>query len=246
MINQESILLGRPVDKTRNKLGTISYLVIFIWSLCMVLFSTADHILLAGGLCLAVALLLYPASFKRLMRLRWLIMVSLLAIPPIFVIGDINQTFMGIPYSTEGLQTSLQIFVRIIVVLVSVDGFTNSIDISTIGNLFERIGFRGLGFTMGIALNLLPSLEKATINTWQSLWMRGGLRKQRWHGIRLLLVTIITNAMNRTEQIALAADGRAFNPSECRPVPLQKGSLDGLVYGGVFIVSTAFIIFKML
>jgi len=242
MINQESILLRKPEAKTKLKFGSLSYVVLFLWSLSMVLFAPAEHILLAGGLCLAAAILFYPNSFKRLLRLRWLIMVSLLAIPPIFVLGDMNQTFMGIPYSSEGAGISLQIFLRIIVVLVSVDGFTNAIDISTIGNLFERIGFRGLGFTMGIALNLLPSLERAAINTWQSLWMRGGLRKKRWLGIRLLLVTIITNALNRTEQIALAADGRAFDPSEWRPIPLQKGSLDLLVVGGITFIALAFII----
>jgi energy-coupling factor transporter transmembrane protein EcfT len=242
MINQESILLRKSGEKTRGSLGTISYLALFLWSLCMVLFAPAEHILQAGGLCLAAAILFYPRSFRRLFRFRWLIMICLLAIPPIFVFGDTKHYLMGIPYSSEGLITSISIFVRIIVVLVSVDGFTNAIDISTIGNLFERFGFRGLGFTMGIALNLLPSLENAARNTWHSLWMRGGLRKQRWQGIKLLMVTIITNALNRTEQIALAADGRAFDPSECRPIPIRKGSLDYMVVGGVLLVTLIFLL----
>ena len=104
------------------------------------------------------------------------------------------------------------------------------------------MGFRGLGFTLGVALNLLPSLEKAAINSWQSLWMRGGLRKKRWDGIRHLLVTIITNALNRTEQISLAADGRAFNPNHCRPVISQKGSLDMVVLGSVVLLTTGLVV----
>jgi energy-coupling factor transporter transmembrane protein EcfT len=59
--------------------------------------------------------------------------------------------------------------------------------------------------------------------------MRGGLRKRRWRGIRLLLLTIITNALRRTEEIALAAEGRAFSPEQSRAMPLRSGSMDWAV-----------------
>ncbi len=143
---------------------------------------------------------------------RWLVMIALLALPPVFFLGEQDR--------------SLQIMLRVIVVLVSVDGFTNSVDIASIAGLLERFGLRGLGFSMGVALNLLPSLQTAALSTWHSLWMRGGLRKQRWRGVRLLLLAIITNALRRTEEIALAAEGRAFSPEQSRALPLRTGSLD--------------------
>jgi energy-coupling factor transporter transmembrane protein EcfT len=80
-------------------------------------------------------------------------------------------------------------------------------------------------------------LQTAAINTWHSLWMRGGLRKQRWRGLRLLLLTIITNALRRTEEIALAAEGRAFCPEQCRAMPLRAGSLDWAVVSGTVILT---------
>jgi len=242
MIKQEGILLKKSSIHSTEKLGTISYVIIFFWSISLIILLPEKYILLAGGLCLFAATLFYPKSFQRIMRLRWLMMIAILAIPPIFVVGNIDQSLMGIPYSTEGVSASLVIFTRVIVVLISIDGFTNSVDISSIASLFERIGFRGLGFTMGVALNLLPSMERAAINTWQSLWMRGGLRKKRWDGIRYLLVTIITNALNRTEQISLAADGRAFNPNHRRPILLQKGSLDLVVLGGIVLLTIVLIL----
>jgi len=229
MINQQSL-----------KLGTISYLAIFTWSLGMVMLAPAQYLLLAGGLSLLVAAVVYPRSFRRVMRLRWLMMIAIFSLPPLFVLGDLDRSLWGIPYSSQGLVGSLQILVRIIVVLIAVDGFTNSVDISSIAGLLERFGLRGLGFSMGVALNLLPSLQAATVNTWHSLWMRGGLRKQRWRGIRLLLLTIITNALRRTEEIALAAEGRAFCPEQCRTLPLQVGSWDRIILVGAISVALGF------
>ncbi|MFH2038834.1 MAG: energy-coupling factor transporter transmembrane component T [Chloroflexota bacterium] len=242
MIKQESLQLGRSEMRARVKFGTISFLALFIWSLVMVMLAPPRSLLLAGGLCLLAAALVHPRSFQQLMRFRWLIMIIFLAIPPIFFLGDLDRSLWGITYSSEGLASSLRIIIRVIIVLVAVDGFTRSVDISSIAGLLERIGLKGLGFSMGVAINLLPSLQTATINTWHSLWMRGGLRKQRWRGIRLLLMTIIANALRRTEEIALAAECRAFRPEQSRAIPLRAGSLDKFISIGLLILSIAFFI----
>jgi energy-coupling factor transporter transmembrane protein EcfT len=237
MINQKSLHLERSKAGAPGKLGTIGYLAIFAWSLGMVMLAPVERLLLAGGLCILVAALAYPGSFRRLMRPRWLGMIALLALPPVFFLGVLDRTLWFIQYSSEGLASSLQIMLRIIVVLVTVDGFTSSVDIASIAGLLERLGLRGLGFSVGVALNLLPSLQTAALNTWHSLWMRGGLRKQRWRGIRLLLLTIITNALRRTEEIALAAEGRAFSPEQSRAIPLRPGSLDWAVVSGLVVLT---------
>jgi energy-coupling factor transporter transmembrane protein EcfT len=240
MINEKSMQLERSAVSAPGKLGTLGYMSIFAWSLGMVMLAPAQHLLLAGGLCTLVAVVVYPRAFRRLMRLRWLVMIVLLALPPLFFLGDRDRSLWGIPYSSQGLVSSLQIILRVIVVLVAVDGFTSSVDIACIAGLFERFGLRGLGFSMGVALNLLPSLQMAAVNTWHSLWMRGGLRQQRLRGIRLLLLTIITNALRRTEEIALAAEGRAFCPEHCRAMPLRAGSLDRVVMAGAVILILGF------
>ena len=73
----------------------------------------------------------------------------------------------------------MQIALRILVVLVAIQGMTSSVDISSVAGLLERAGLHGLGFSVGVALNLLPGLLQSAQNAWRSLWMRGGLRKQR-------------------------------------------------------------------
>jgi energy-coupling factor transporter transmembrane protein EcfT len=113
-----------------------------------------------------------------------------------------------------------------VVVLTAVDSFTHAVDITQIAGLLERVGLRGLGFSLGVALNLLPGLQQSGIHAWQSLRMRGGLRQKKWRGLRLLVVTIITNALRRAEEIALAAESRAFSPERSRPAPLKISHLD--------------------
>jgi energy-coupling factor transporter transmembrane protein EcfT len=237
MINQNSLHLERSKAEVPEKYGTISYIVIFLWSLGMVMLTQGKNLLLVGTVCLLVAFQVFPRSLRSLMRLRWLVMILILAVPPIFLLGDLDRSIWGAQYSSEGLESSLQILLRIIILLISVDGFTSSVDISTIAGLLERFGFKGLGFTLGVALNLLPSLKVAAINTWHSLWMRGGLRAQRWRGIRLLLLTIVTNALRRTEEIALAAEGRAYCPDQPHAPQLRAGTLDRTVIVTAFILT---------
>jgi energy-coupling factor transporter transmembrane protein EcfT len=224
-----SLRLQRPIQlkiQGTQKLGTIGYLAIFAWSVAAVMVTQPRLLPWVAMFCLLVATQVYPRSFQKLMRLRWLAMIAVLALPPVFLLGEIDRSLAGIPYSSEGLIAGMQIAIRIIVVLIAVDGLTTSVDISSVAGLLERSGFHGLGFSVGVALNILPSLQQSALNTWRSLWMRGGLRKKRWRGLRLLAVTVVAGALNRAEEIALAAEARAFSPEHTRSLPVKIGKLD--------------------
>jgi energy-coupling factor transporter transmembrane protein EcfT len=221
-------LEATTTGRARRSIGTAGHLAIFLWSLAMVMLAPTARVHWATLLCLAGAALVYPLSLKRLLRPRWFLLLALLALPPLFLLGEADASFLGLAVSTAGLQAGLQIAQRFIVVLVAVDGFTAAVDIAALAGLLERFGLQGLGFCMGVALNLLPALQQSTTNAWRSLWMRGGLRRQRWRGLRLLLVTVVSNALRRAEEIALAAESRAFSPQCARPMPLEVGRLDWL------------------
>jgi len=68
--------------------------------------------------------------------------------------------------------------------------------------------------------------------------MRGGL----WRGLQLFLLTVLTNALRRSEEIVLAAEVRAFRPDRSQSVPLRIGRLDvwliptSLLYFGLVIL----------
>jgi energy-coupling factor transporter transmembrane protein EcfT len=210
------------------RLGTLGYLAVFACSLAAVMLTPPPRLPWAAALCLLVGLWVYPRAFRGVMRLRWLIMLILLCLPPVFLVGEVDRRLAGIDYSSEGLAAAVQIALRILVVLVSLQGLTSSVDISSVAGLLERAGMRGLGFSVGVALNLLPALQVSAQNAWRSLWMRGGLRRQRRRGLRLLAVTIIAGALSRAEEIALAAEARAFSPEHTRGLPIRVGRWDWL------------------
>lgn len=214
------------VSIREQNLGTIGYLAIFACSLAAVMLTPARRLPWAAAGCLLVAALIYPRAFRGLMRLRWLVMIGLLSLPPIFLVGEVDRRLAGIPYSSEGLMSAIQIALRILVVLVSIQGLTSVVDISSVAGLLERAGLHGLGFSVGVAMNLLPALQQSAQNAWRSLWMRGGLRKQRMRSLRLLAVTIIAGALGRAEEIALAAEARAFSPDRARSLPVKIGKWD--------------------
>ena len=225
MISRNNASQGEAINK-EQKLGTIGYLAIFACSLAAVMLAPVSRLPWAAGGCLLVAWVVFPRSFQALMRLRWLVLTGLLCLPPIFLVGEIDRSLVGIPYSSEGVLSAVQILLRILVVLVSVQGLPSSVDISSVAGLWERRGLQGLGFSVGVAMNLLPSLQQSTQNAWRSLQMRGGLRKRRLRSLRLLVVTVIAGAIGRAEEIALAAEARAFTPDQARSMPVKMGKWD--------------------
>jgi energy-coupling factor transporter transmembrane protein EcfT len=226
MISLGSLNLSLSASFKERNLGTISYLAIFAFSIAAVMVTPARRLPLAAVLCLLLAGLVYPTAFRSLLRPRWLVMIALLALPPIFLVGEIDRSLAGIPYSSEGLLSGVQIALRILVVWIAIQGLTSSVDISSIAGLLERAGLHGLGFSAGVALNLLPSLLQSAQNAWRSLWMRGGLRKHRLRSLRLLAVTITAGALSRAEEIGLAAEARAFTPERARCMPVKVGKWD--------------------
>jgi energy-coupling factor transporter transmembrane protein EcfT len=209
-----------------KRLGTPGYLVIFLWSLGAMTLTDGTRLLLAAGACLSLAGVLFPGALRALLRLRWLAALGLLALVNALWGGPPDLSVGAISYSSAGLAAGGQMALRALVLLVMVDGFSSSAEISAVAGLLERAGLRGLGFSLGIAVNLLPGLRQASANTWQSLWMRGGLRSRRWRGLQLYAVTVVANALRRAEEIALAAETRAFSPEQARRLPVHRGDWD--------------------
>lgn len=211
------------------RLNTPGYLIVFLWSLGLMTLSPESRLPLAAGICLAAAAVLFPAALRSLVRPGWLAALGMLLLVTAIFSGPPDRTLGGIPYSSLGLAAGLQMSLRALVLLVMVDGFSSCADIGSVAGLLERAGLRGLGFSLGIAVTLLPGLRQASTNTWQSLWMRGGLRRKRWRGLQLYVVTVVANALRRAEEIALAAETRAFSPEQARRLPVRSSLLDGVV-----------------
>lgn len=211
------------------EVGTYGHLAIFIWLLAMATIVPQRNLLAGAVLCLLVVAGMYPAVFKQIFNLRLVLFGLILMLPPVFMMGEADGALLGLSYSSEGLLAGLQAGVRFWVVLLAVFGFTQSVDISSIAGTFEKFGLQGLGFSVGVALNLVPSLRDAAVKSWYSLKMRGGFRKQWLRGIQLYFVVVMTNALRQAEEIALAAESRAFSPEKSRPMSILHNKKDWMV-----------------
>jgi len=220
----------QKISERRIPLGTLGHLAVFLWCLVLVLSSTPENMFWITGLCIVVLMILYPGVWRSIINARRLLLLGLIAIPPLFFLGDADKIFLGIPYSSVGSIISLHIGLKFIVVLMALEGMTSAVEISALAGILERFGLKGLGFSMGVAVNLLPSLQKSCTQSWLALKMRGGLRKSWWKGLKLFSLTSITCALKRAEEIALAAESRAFSPEKTRPLPIARSPIDWVVF----------------
>ena len=222
--------------QSRRLVGSVGHLAIFLWSLGIVLLTPLRGGFIFACFCLVLLGLLYPFALRRILRPRWLILLGvLLVVSVLFGSGEPDLEVWGMPVSTENVFSGMQMTLRAVVILLAADGLATSMDITEVAGLFERAGLQGLGFSLGVAANMLPNLRQSSMNAWHSLRMRGGMRAQWWRGLQLLLLTILTNALRRSEDIVLAAEARAFRPDRSRAVPIRIGRLDWWLVGAGFV-----------
>jgi energy-coupling factor transporter transmembrane protein EcfT len=211
-------------------LGSLAHLAIFTWTFLLVA-STGGvgnpWALLFGFVWLAA---IYPKAIKRLLRMRWVVLfASLFIVSVLFGPGEPDLLVWGAEVSTENLVAGFYMICRALLILLAADGLAASIDITEVAGLFEGVGFSGLGFSLGVAVNLIPNIQESVTTTWHALRMRGGLRAKWWRGLQLFALTVLTNSLRRSEDIVLAAEVRAFSPERSRRFHLRIGRLDWLI-----------------
>ena len=215
----------------RQKLGigSFGHLSIFLWALGMVWLVPLERGIIPALCALAGLVVVYPYALRRLAKPRWLIILSSLFLVNIlfgFFQNDADRIVLGFPFSSIALVNGAQMTLRAIIILLAADGLSSSVNIIEIAGLLERSGMHGLGFSIGVATNLLPDLRQSGTVAWHSLRMRGGLRANWWRGIQLLLLTVLSNALRHVDEIVLAAEVRAFRPEHIRKSTLRIGALD--------------------
>lgn len=210
-------------------IGSLGHFVIFLWVLIMVLLPPLAHEIIPTLFMLGVMVMMYPFALQRLASPRWLvILTSLFLINVFFGVSDGTNDWvvLGLHLSSVAVFDGAVMTLHAVVILMAADGLSSSVNIIEVAGLFERGGLRGLGFSIGVATNLLPDLRQSSLIAWHSLRMRGGLRAQWWRGVQLLLLTIISNALRHAEEIVLAAEVRAFRPELSKKVSVRTGILD--------------------
>ena len=155
----------------------------------------------------------------------WLFLLMAVALGP-FLIGEPDAALGPLRLSRTGFATGLEMAGRTGALMLAFSLGAASLSLSDVIALFDRLGLRGLGFATALALNLVGTLHEMAAVTWQTIRLRGGLRRP-WTALRLFLITTVANTLRYGDEVVNAAMVRAFDPQNGRPapLPLRQGDL---------------------
>lgn len=190
-------------------------------------------ILVEGGWLLALSIveLAFGLAWSRdglgiIRRPRfWIFVLTAVALGP-FLIGEPDAVLGPLQLSREGLAAGLEMAGRAFALTLGVSLGVGSLSLSDVIALFDCLGLRGLGFAAALAMNLLGTLREMATVTWQTIWLRGGIRRP-YVALRLFLITTVANTLRYGEVAVGAATVRAFDPNgkQRYRLPLQRADL---------------------
>ena len=216
-------------DLRLENLSPWGYLVFLLWTLLLVSLLPDQRVALLLGSVLLFALLTGGGGLRPLRRPRfWTLILSALALGPL-VLGEKDLAWGWLHLSREGFWLGLWMALRALCLTVAFSVALNALSVSEIAQLFETIELKGLGFALGVALNLLPTLQENATATYHTLRLRGGFRRRPWQTLKLFLVTVIANALRHSDDVVNAAAARAFEPTARRGEPVRFQRADGLL-----------------
>jgi len=198
----------------RKWLGVISpygYLAFFVWAITLAALTDGLRLCLVLFIVLLVSHLVGGRGLKELVRGRfWFLILSLIAFSSLAV-GERDVVLGGLAVSAVGFWIGLWMALRATVLILAADVLAGAVSPIALAQLFERWRLRGLGFALGVAVNMLPTMQHTVEDAWMALRLRGGLRRERWRALRLFLVTVTVNALRYGEMVVEAAEARAFS-----------------------------------
>lgn len=203
---------GAPLSRLRAGLSGADISVsCFAFSLVIGVCCRDWWLVLALGLSLALAAVVYPGGLHPFARLRTWVLLTVIVVSSTLVGPDPLWSLGPLGVSSAGALRGVNMAMRAIVIIVAVTGLVSSVPIDRIGGVLERLGLRGLGFAVGVAFNLLPLIERSLVTSWEALRLRAGLRRP-FTAARLMLVVAVSDCLRCADEVALAAEARAFSP----------------------------------
>jgi energy-coupling factor transporter transmembrane protein EcfT len=187
----------------------------FAFSLVVAVLCRGWALGVAFALSLAIAALAYPAGLRLLARRRTWILLAMIVVSSTLV-GASPVWHVG-PFglSREGAVLGLSMVMRALTIIVAINGLVSSVPVDRLGSVFERVGFRGMGFAVGVAFNLLPLIQHSLATSWQAMRLRAGLRRPLT-AVRLMLVAAVCSSLRCADEVVLAAEARAFSAERAR------------------------------
>jgi len=219
---------SRPLPAVgREIFSPYGYLILFVGTAVAAVLAREARVALVLLVTVGFAALFRAPALRVLGRRQlWLFIIPTLLLSPL-VIGEPDLHFGPLPVSQEGFRAGLWMVSRALCIALAGMVFSRSVSVSQMAGLLERMGLKGLGFALGVATNMLPTIQETVQTSFQAMRLRGGFRSSRLRALKLLLVTVIAGSLRRGDDIVLAAEARAFDPA--RPqrssIPLVPADL---------------------
>jgi energy-coupling factor transporter transmembrane protein EcfT len=189
--------------------------VSFVFSIAVAIICRGWALLAALALCLALAAIVYPGGLRVLTRRRTWVLLAMIVASSTLVGPEPLWTLGPFGVSPQGAVAGINMVMRALIMIVAVLGLVSTVPIDRIGSVLEHAGLHGLGFAVGVAFNLLPLIEQSLVTSWHAMRLRAGLRRP-FTATRLLLVAAVTSSLRCADEVVLAAEARAFDPSAAR------------------------------
>ncbi|MHB0869664.1 MAG: CbiQ family ECF transporter T component [Chloroflexota bacterium] len=207
--------------------GDVGRLLAFAFTLLLAALAPGWRVVGVLALAALLALILSREAFGLAARDRTWPLLALLVVGLGAFMGDLTLEVGPLALSPEGLALGTQMLLRALAILLAVYTLTSALSLSTVAALFERLGLKGLGFALGVAVNSLPIVQRSFQEVATALRLRGGFRRRRLHALRLLLLTTTVNSVRHAEEIVAAAEARGFRVDRRQPLPFhwRRGDL---------------------
>ncbi len=192
----------------------------------------------ALALSAALALACHRAAFAALRAPYAWVMLALLLAPAALLGGDPSWTIGPLKLSWPGLALGLEMSARALAILLAAAGFAATVPVVAVAGLLDRFGLQGLGFSLGVAVNMLPVLQGTAATTWQAFRQRGGFRRRPLRSLRLILATMIAETLRKAEDVVAAAHARGFGASR-RVAPVPRGRRDAALAAALAAIVAA-------
>lgn len=189
------------------------FLLFTLWGVVMAITAQGWWLVALAGLQLVFGMAWSREGLLLLRRPRfWLFIGTALALSP-FLARAPGATGKSLVFDRTGLSMGLEMAGRALALTLAFSLGLSALSLSDLMALFDRAGLRGLGFALGVAMNLLMTLREMATVTFETIRLRGGLRRPVM-AVRLFLVTLVTNTLRYGDQIVDAAAVRAFDPND--------------------------------
>jgi energy-coupling factor transporter transmembrane protein EcfT len=221
------------------------YLLFTVWGVALALVGRGWQLAALVALELAFGLAWSQEGLRPLRRLRfWVFIATALVLGP-FLTPASGLALDRPSLDRSGLSLGLEMAGRALSLTLAFSLGLSALSLSDLVGLFDRLRLRGLGFALGVAVNLLKTLETMARVTFDTIKLRGGLRRPLV-ALRLFLVTLVSNTLRYGDQIVDAAAMRAFDPnSDCfsaaehtgRPRQADAGLVLVLFLSGALLIT---------